>query len=197
MNQYEIWKNHPNLDAKLRAELDTLNEKQIEDAFYTNIEFGTAGMRGLLGVGCNRINVHTIRKANQGFANYINANGEEAAKRGIAIGYDNRHMSYEFAMDSAKMLAKNGIRVYQVKPEIEELGITDIQTNFGNTVRAYDMERTICDVIRYKEAMDVQVFQYAMKEYMGSTNKNLNHLMTYAKKLHIEFAVRTYTEVML
>ncbi|MBQ7890468.1 MAG: phospho-sugar mutase, partial [Erysipelotrichaceae bacterium] len=89
MNQYEIWKNHPNLDAKLRAELDTLNEKQIEDAFYTNIEFGTAGMRGLLGVGCNRINVHTIRKANQGFANYINANGEEAAKRGIAIGYDN------------------------------------------------------------------------------------------------------------
>lgn len=112
MNQYEIWKNHPNLDAKLREELETLNEKQIEDAFYTNIEFGTAGMRGLLGVGCNRINVHTIRKANQGFANYINANGEEAAKRGVAIGYDNRHMSYEFAMDSAKMLAKNGIRVY-------------------------------------------------------------------------------------
>ena len=112
MNQYEIWKNHPNLDAKLREELETLNEKQIEDAFYTNIEFGTAGMRGLLGVGCNRINVHTIRKANQGFANYINANGAEAAARGIAIGYDNRHMSYEFAMDSAKMLAKNGIRVY-------------------------------------------------------------------------------------
>ena len=112
MNQYEIWKNHPNLDAKLREELETLNEKQIEDAFYTNIEFGTAGMRGLLGVGCNRINVHTIRKANQGFANYINANGAEAAERGIAIGYDNRHMSYEFAMDSAKMLAKNGIRVY-------------------------------------------------------------------------------------
>ena len=101
MNQYEIWKNHPNLDAKLREELETLNEKQIEDAFYTNIEFGTAGMRGLLGVGCNRINVHTIRKANQGFANYINANGAEAAARGIAIGYDNRHMSYEFAMDSA------------------------------------------------------------------------------------------------
>ena len=112
MNQYEIWKNHPNLDAKLREELETLSEKQIEDAFYTNIEFGTAGMRGLLGVGCNRINVHTIRKANQGFANYINANGAEAAERGIAIGYDNRHMSYEFAMDSAKMLAKNGIRVY-------------------------------------------------------------------------------------
>lgn len=98
---------------------------------------------------------------------------------------------------NASHLRKKGIRVYQVKPEIEELGITDIQTNFCNTVRAYDMERTICDVIRYKETMDVQVFQYAMKEYMGSTNKNLNHLMTYAKKLHIESAVRTYTEVML
>ena len=98
---------------------------------------------------------------------------------------------------NASHLRKKGIRVYQVKPEIEELGITDIQTNFGNTVRAYDMERTICDVIRYKEAMDVQVFQYAMKEYMGSTHKNLNHLMTYAKKLHIDSAVRTYTEVML
>lgn len=98
---------------------------------------------------------------------------------------------------NASHLRKKGIRVYQVKPEIEELGITDIQTNFGNIIRAYDMERTICDVIRYKEVMDVQVFQYAMKEYMGSTNKNLNHLMTYAKKLHIESAVRTYTEVML
>lgn len=98
---------------------------------------------------------------------------------------------------NASHLRKKGIRVYQVKPEIENLGVLDIQTGFGNTVRAYDMERTICDVIRYKEAMDVQVFQYAMKEYMGSTNKNLNHLMTYAKKLHIESAVRTYTEVML
>ena len=98
---------------------------------------------------------------------------------------------------NATHLRKKGIRVYQVKPEIEELGITDIQTNFGNIIRAYDMERTICDVIRYKEAMDVQVFQYAMKEYMGSANKNLNHLMTYAKKLHIESAIRTYTEVML
>ena len=98
---------------------------------------------------------------------------------------------------NASHLRKKGMRVYQVKPEIEELGVLNIQTGFGNTVRAYDMERTICDVIRYKEAMDVQVFQYAMKEYMGSTHKNLNHLMTYAKKLHIESAVRTYTEVML
>ena len=98
---------------------------------------------------------------------------------------------------NATHLRKKGIRVYQVKPEIEELGITDIQTNFGNTVRAYDMERTICDVIRYKEAMDVQVFQYAMKEYMTSKGKNLGSLIRYAKMLGIENEVRTYTEVML
>ena len=98
---------------------------------------------------------------------------------------------------NASHLRKKDIRVYYVKPEDEELGVLDIQTNFGNTVRTYDMERTICDIIRNKDAMDIQVFQYAMKEYMSSTHKNLNHLMTYAKELRIESAVRTYTEVML
>lgn len=112
MKLSEKWLNHPNLDLKLKEELEHLSEKEIEDAFYTNIEFGTAGMRGLLGVGTNRINVHTIRKATQGFANYIIENGKEAMEKGIAIGYDNRHMSYEFAMDSAALLAKNGIKSY-------------------------------------------------------------------------------------
>lgn len=109
---YKQWLNHPNLDGKLKAELTNMDEKEISDAFYTNIEFGTAGMRGLLGPGTNRINIHTIRKANTGFAQYICANGEEAKQRGIAIGYDNRHMSYEFAMDSAKILATHNIRSY-------------------------------------------------------------------------------------
>lgn len=84
----------------------------MNDAFYTTIEFGTAGMRGLLGPGTNRINLHTIRKANVGFAQYICEHGEEAKQRGIAIGYDNRHMSKEFAMDSAKVLATYGIKSY-------------------------------------------------------------------------------------
>ena len=89
-----------------------MTEKEKNDAFYTTIEFGTAGMRGLLGPGTNRINLHTIRKANEGFAAYIEAQGEEAKQRGVAIGYDNRHMSPEFAMDSARVLAKHGIRSY-------------------------------------------------------------------------------------
>ncbi len=110
--KYNHWVNHPNIDPTLKAELLAMDEKQKTDAFYTNIEFGTAGMRGLLGAGTNRINVHTIRKANVGFAEYIVANGEEAVKRGVAIGYDNRHMSHEFAMDSARVLAKYNIRSY-------------------------------------------------------------------------------------
>lgn len=110
--KYNKWVNHPNIDPALKAELLSMDEKQKVDAFYTNIEFGTAGMRGLLGAGTNRINLHTIRKANAGFAQYIVANGEVAMKRGVAIGYDNRHMSYEFAMDSAKVLASYNIRSY-------------------------------------------------------------------------------------
>ena len=109
---YEKWLHHPNLDPSYKEVLANMSEKEKNDAFYTTIEFGTAGMRGLLGPGTNRINLHTIRKANAGFAQYICAHGEEAKKRGIVIGYDNRHMSYEFAMDSAKMLATFGITSY-------------------------------------------------------------------------------------
>ena len=109
---YERWLNHPNLDPSYKEVLEHMTEKEKNDAFYTTIEFGTAGMRGLLGPGTNRINLHTIRKANEGFAAYIESQGEEAKQRGVAIGYDNRHMSPEFAMDSARVLAKHGIRSY-------------------------------------------------------------------------------------
>ena len=106
--KYELWKNHPNLDSSLKEEINNLSEKEIEDSFYTDIKFGTAGMRGVMGVGTNRINIHTIRKATQGFANYLKNNN----KNGIAIGYDNRYHSKEYAYDSAALLASNGIKVY-------------------------------------------------------------------------------------
>ncbi|MGN0274272.1 MAG: abortive phage infection protein [Chordicoccus sp.] len=98
---------------------------------------------------------------------------------------------------NASHLRNKGICVYQVKDDVYELGVMEIQTNLGNKVRAYDMDRTICDILRYKDSVDVQIFQYAMKEYMASDQKNLNHLMDYAKRFHIEDAMRTYTEVML
>ena len=103
----------------------------------------------------------------------------------VKVGYNATH------------LRKKGIRVYQVKASIAELGVTNAVTAFGNTVRVYDMERTICDIIQRKEYMDIQVFQYALKEYMASRRKNLPNLMEYAKVLQIEDKVRTYTEVML
>lgn len=110
--RFEKWTNHPNLDPRYVDVLKNMSDEEKNDAFYTTIEFGTAGMRGLLGPGTNRINIHTIRKATQGYANYIIANGEEACKKGIAIGYDNRHMSREFAFDCADLLAKNNIKSY-------------------------------------------------------------------------------------
>ena len=108
--RYSKWLNHENLAPQYKPVLEAMNAEEKNAAFYTTIEFGTAGMRGLLGPGTNRINIHTIRKATQGYANYINENnGGEA---GIAIGYDNRHMSKEFAFDCADLLAKNNIKSY-------------------------------------------------------------------------------------
>lgn len=98
---------------------------------------------------------------------------------------------------NATHLRRQGIHVYQVKPELEDLGVVEVRTSFGNTVRAYDMERTICDIVRHKKGMDVQIFRYAMQDYMDQPYKNLNRLMEYAKRLRIEMAVRTYTEVLL
>ena len=105
---YEKWLNHPNLSAEQKEELKALSDQEIKDAFYTDISFGTAGMRGLMGLGPNRLNIFTIRKATQGFANYLNKNNLHS----VAIAYDNRYNSKEFAFDCAKLLAGNGIKTY-------------------------------------------------------------------------------------
>ena len=110
--QYEKWLNYPDLDEGLKAELEAMSQAEIEDAFYRDLEFGTAGMRGIMGPGCNRMNIYMIRKVNTGFAQYIESKGKEAKEKGIAIAYDNRHNSYEFAKESAKILASFDINVY-------------------------------------------------------------------------------------
>ena len=109
---YERWLKSPYLDESLRQEMAGMSEQEITDAFYTNIKFGTAGMRGVMGAGTNRLNIHTIRKATEGFARYIEKNGSEACKAGVAIGYDNRYHSREFAFDTAAVLARHGIVSY-------------------------------------------------------------------------------------
>ncbi|MCV9887280.1 phospho-sugar mutase [Metabacillus halosaccharovorans] len=111
---YQRWNQKQDLDQELRTLLTNLegNEKALEDCFYKELEFGTGGMRGEIGPGTNRMNIYTIRKASEGLATYINSFGDEAKKRGVAIAYDSRHKSPEFAMEAAKTLASHGIQTY-------------------------------------------------------------------------------------
>ncbi|HEO7081121.1 TPA: phospho-sugar mutase, partial [Streptococcus agalactiae] len=106
------WLDFEQLPDYLRQELLSMDEKTKEDAFYTNLEFGTAGMRGYIGAGTNRINIYVVRQATEGLAKLIETKGEEAKKRGVAIAYDSRHFSPEFAFESAQVLAQHGIKSY-------------------------------------------------------------------------------------
>ncbi|TWD89696.1 alpha-phosphoglucomutase [Neobacillus bataviensis] len=108
------WLDFEGLDNELKNELETLkgNEKQLEEIFYKNLEFGTGGMRGEIGAGTNRMNTYTVRKASAGLAAYIEEHGEEAKKRGVVIAYDSRHKSPDFALEAAKTLASKGIQTY-------------------------------------------------------------------------------------
>jgi len=109
---YHVWLTDPYFDEDTKAELEAIkdNEKEIEDRFYRELEFGTGGLRGVIGAGTNRMNVYTVRKATQGLANYILE--QRSAEKGIAIAYDSRFMSKEFADEAALCMAANGIKAY-------------------------------------------------------------------------------------
>ncbi|MFC6464316.1 phospho-sugar mutase [Marinilactibacillus sp. GCM10026970] len=112
---YTTWKNYADLDSDVLKDLEKnkQDESKLEDAFYAPLEFGTAGMRGIIGAGINRMNIYTVRQATEGLALFIEKEqGEEAKKRGVAIAYDSRHMSREFAFESAKTLGAHGIKAY-------------------------------------------------------------------------------------
>ena len=108
---YQQWLNEENIPENLKNELKDLNTdpEKCEDAFYAPLEFGTAGMRGILGVGINRMNIFTVRQATEGLARFMDTQDPETKRRGVAIAYDSRHMSPEFAMEAAKTLAKHDI----------------------------------------------------------------------------------------
>ncbi|MGQ7408673.1 phospho-sugar mutase [Streptococcus suis] len=109
---YQTWLDVADLPDYLRQDLLAMDEKTKEDAFYTSLEFGTAGMRGYIGAGTNRINIYVVRQATEGLAKLVESKGEEAKKRGVAIAYDTRHFSPEFAFESAQVLAAHGIKSY-------------------------------------------------------------------------------------
>ena len=104
---YERWLKSDKIDEATRKELLSMTEEEIHDAFYKEMEFGTAGLRGIIGAGTNRINVYTVRKATQGYAEYLMDHEFRAVRRGVVIAYDNRRMSYEFALATAGVFAAN------------------------------------------------------------------------------------------
>ena len=115
MEIYNQWLESDYFDANTKKELENIkgNEKEIEDRFYTDLEFGTAGLRGIIAAGTNRINIYTVRRATFGLANYIIKNTtEEEKERGVVIAHDNRHMSREFCLEAANTLAACGIKAY-------------------------------------------------------------------------------------
>lgn len=112
-DEYLKWVNNPNLDPALKKDLENKTEDELKEMFYTSLEFGTGGMRGILGAGLNRLNIYTIRRANDGLARYLVKHyPKESLKRGVVIAHDNRQMSREFAFESAKVLGVYGIKSY-------------------------------------------------------------------------------------
>ncbi|NEW62877.1 phospho-sugar mutase [Granulicatella sp. zg-ZJ] len=137
---YEQWKNFDNLDEKVKESLNCYDDKQAEDAFYEPLSFGTAGMRGVLGAGINRMNIYTVRQATKGLALFIESVGEEAKQRGVAIAYDSRHQSKEFAIESARVLGTHGIPAYvfeELRPTPElSFAVRELKTFAGIMITA-------------------------------------------------------------
>ena len=139
---YNRWLTSDVVDDDTKAELKSIenNEKEIEERFYRELEFGTAGMRGIIGAGTNRINIYNVRRASQGVAKYVLSNGEDAAKAGVLIGYDTRNFSRTFAEETAKVLTCAGVKTYLFPivhsvPEVS-FGIRELGCSAGVMITA-------------------------------------------------------------
>ncbi len=130
---YEFWRTNPYFDEDTRAELEGIKDdaKEIEDRFYKDLEFGTAGFRGVLGAGTNRMNIYTVAKASAGLAQFIIKSGPEAMSRGVVICYDSRHYSPEFAQITATTLAAYGINV-KLSDELRPVPLCSYSVRFYN-----------------------------------------------------------------
>ena len=139
---YERWLNCAVVDETTKAELMSIanDEKEIEERFYRELEFGTAGMRGILGAGTNRMNIYNVRRASMGVAKYVNDEGKASAKAGVLIGYDTRNFSRVFAEETAKVLTANGVKAYLFPivhsvPEVS-FGIRELKCAAGVMITA-------------------------------------------------------------
>lgn len=141
MKEYEFWLESPYIDDKTKEELKSVTDKKkIEDMFYRDLEFGTGGLRGIIGPGTNRMNIYIIRKTTQGLANHIKKSGKSAKTRGVVIAYDSRHKSREFAMEAAGVLSGNGIKAYvfeDIRPTPElSYAVRKLSTSYGIVITA-------------------------------------------------------------
>jgi len=140
--RYEEWVRYPFLDEDIRRELQEIkdNEKEKEERFYTDLTFGTAGLRGIIGAGTNRMNIYTVRRATQGLADYISSQGENAKARGVVIAFDSRFESEEFALEAALVMAANGIKAYlfdELRPTPElSFAVRELGTIAGIVITA-------------------------------------------------------------
>ena len=112
LNKINLWRNEPSLDEELKNELNSLNEEELYDAFYKDIEFGTGGLRGVLGVGSNRMNKYIVAKATKGFVEYLLSRYPDCKEKGVVISYDCRHKSQDFAKIASSIIASTGTKVY-------------------------------------------------------------------------------------
>lgn len=137
---YAEWAEHEKLDPEMKKELQNYTEQEQKEAFYAPLEFGTAGMRGLLGAGINRMNVYTVRQATEGLARLIEEKGSKAKKQGVVIAYDPRHYSATFALEAAKTLGAHGIRSYvfeELRPTPElSFGVRHLKAAAGIMITA-------------------------------------------------------------
>jgi len=140
--QYDFWRRSDYFDEGTKEELENIkdDDNEIKERFYKDMEFGTGGLRGIIGAGTNRMNIYTVRRASQGLANYVILHGDEAAAKGIVIAYDVRRKSREFAENAARVFVANGIRTYlfeDIRPTPElSFAIRYLKTASGVVVTA-------------------------------------------------------------
>lgn len=140
--EYKRWIENPSLESSLKSELQQLagDEAGLEDRFYKKLEFGTAGMRGEISAGTNRMNTYTVRKAAKGLADYVASKGEEAKQRGVVIAYDNRRKSQEFSVEAAAVLGANGVKAYVLKElrptPVLSFAVRELETAAGVMITA-------------------------------------------------------------
>jgi phosphoglucomutase len=175
------WRDDNNLDSDLKKQLNSMSEADIQDSFGANLEFGTAGMRGLLGVGPNRMNIYTVRKATVGFAKYLLDVSNSIEGKGVAIAYDNRYMSKEFAYETARVLAKFDIPSY-LYPSLRSTP----QLSF--TVRHLHCVGGVMITASHnpKEYNGYKVYDHTGRQLIPN---EVDHVVTYIQEIEDELAI--------